>query len=50
MEGQFGENDQNLHENYKINICGAKHWGDGGGGGGGDGGQAICLGSGSPSH
>ena len=33
MEGQFGENDQNLHGNYKINICGAKHWGDGGMGG-----------------
>ena len=22
----FGQNDQKLHENYKINIFGAKHW------------------------
>ena len=25
-EGQFGQNDQKLHEDYKINIFGAKQW------------------------
>ena len=26
--GGFGQNGQKLHENYKINILGAKQWGD----------------------
>ena len=25
LGGQFWENDEKLHENYKINILGAKH-------------------------
>ena len=27
MSRQFGQNGQTLHENYKINIFGTKHWG-----------------------
>ena len=27
---QFGQNDQKLHENYKIGILGSKQWGGGG--------------------
>ena len=26
--GKFGQNGQKLYENYKINILGAKQWGD----------------------
>ena len=27
MGGQFGQNGQKLHENYKIDIMGSKQWG-----------------------
>ena len=27
--GQFGQNDQKMHENYKISIFGSKQWGGG---------------------
>ena len=29
--GQFGQNDQKLHENYKISVFGSEQWGDMGG-------------------
>ena len=31
VEGQFGENGETLHENYKINIFGEKQRGEHGG-------------------
>ena len=39
--GQFGQNGQKLHENYKISTFGSKQWG-----GGHEGGQANFSGSG----